>query len=38
MIGLPPVQTPGLTDYPNSDRKLQQAVEKLWGGNQLPEG
>ncbi len=38
VIGLPPVQTPGLTDYPNSDRKLQQAVEKLWGGNQLPEG
>ena len=38
VIGLPPVQTPGLTDYPNSDRKLQQAVEKLWGGKKLQEG
>lgn len=38
VIGLPPVQTPGLTGYPDSDRKLQQAVENLWGGSQLPEG
>lgn len=38
VIGLPPSQTPGLTDYPNCDRKLQQVAEKLWGGNKLPEG
>lgn len=38
VIGLPPSQTPGLTDYPNCDRKLQQTAENLWGGNKMPEG
>ena len=38
VMGLPPLQTPGLTNYPDSDRKLQEGVKKLWGENKLPEG
>jgi hypothetical protein len=29
--GLPPVKSPGLQDYPNADKKLQELGLKMWG-------
>jgi len=31
LVGLPPVHTPGLTGYPESDTKLRAMVADLWG-------
>jgi hypothetical protein len=38
VVGLPPAHTPGLTDYPESERKLSDAVSELWGTNVVPDG
>ena len=31
VIGLPPVKSPSLQDYPYADKKLQELVMKMWG-------
>lgn len=31
IIGPPPVKTPGLTNYPQSEDELRQIIERLWG-------
>jgi len=36
VIGGPPVKTPGLTDYPNCDEKLQALVNEIWGTTKAP--
>lgn len=33
LVGLPPEQTPGLTDYPQSEGKLKAMVDELWGSD-----
>lgn len=38
VVGLPPEQTPGLSDYPKSDEKLKIMVKNLWGSSEAPEG
>ncbi|MDZ7605623.1 MAG: glycosyl hydrolase [Cyclobacteriaceae bacterium] len=37
IIGIPPVKSPSLTDYPNCDEKVENLAEKLWGSLQTPE-
>jgi len=37
ITGNPPVQSPGLTDYPACDEKVKMLAEKLWGSFQIPE-
>ncbi len=36
IIGVPPVKSPGLTDYPNCDEQVKMMSEKLWGTLQTP--
>lgn len=31
LIGNPPLRTPGLSNFPESDRQLRQIAEKVWG-------
>lgn len=31
VIGLPPVKSPSLQDYPNADKRLQELALKMWG-------
>jgi hypothetical protein len=34
IIGAPPVQAPGLTDYPRCDEQVKELAKELWGGGQ----
>jgi hypothetical protein len=36
IIGPPPVKTPGLNDYPNSEIALKQIIDQLWGNIESP--
>jgi hypothetical protein len=36
IIGPPPVKTPGLKDYPNSEIALKQIINQLWGNTDMP--
>lgn len=38
LVGLPPEQTPGLADYPASEKKLQTLVGELWGNDANSKG
>ncbi|MDR2037678.1 MAG: glycosyl hydrolase [Bacteroidales bacterium] len=37
VIGLPPVKSPGLTNYPDCDREVQTIAAELWGGLDIPQ-
>lgn len=37
IIGIPPVQSPGLTGYPDCDKEVKEIAEMVWGDHQLPE-
>lgn len=37
VIGLPPVKSPGLTDFPNCDQQVQSIAQELWGSSDIPE-
>jgi hypothetical protein len=37
VIGLPPLKSPSLTDYPNCDNTIQSMANKLWGGTEIPD-
>ena len=37
VVGLPPLKSPSLNNYPECDREIQQLVQEIWGGNDLPE-
>jgi hypothetical protein len=37
VVGLPPLKSPSLKNYPACDREVQQLVKELWGGNEAPE-
>ena len=36
IIGTPPIKSPGLTDYPNCDTKVEKLAKKLWSSLELP--
>jgi len=36
VIGIPPLKSPGLTDYPDCDARVRQLAEKLWGSLNVP--
>ncbi|HCC86012.1 MAG: Uncharacterized protein XD92_0393 [Proteiniphilum acetatigenes] len=36
IIGIPPVKSPSLTDYPDCDEKVKRLAEKLWGQLEEP--
>jgi hypothetical protein len=36
IVGLPPVKTPGLSNYPNSEIELKQIIDRLWGDTSSP--
>ena len=36
VVGCPPNQTPGLTDYPRADQQLRATVVDVWGGAKEP--
>jgi hypothetical protein len=36
IVGIPPVKSPGLVDYPNCDTQVKAMAEKLWGATQPP--
>lgn len=38
VIGLPPVKSPGLTDYPDCDNKIQVMTKELWDTLSIPSG
>ncbi len=38
IVGLPPVEAPGLSDYPDNDREVQRIVQEMWGNGELPAG
>lgn len=38
VIGLPPVKSPGLTDYPDCDNKIQAMAKELWDTLTIPAG
>ncbi|SFL53161.1 alpha-L-rhamnosidase [Porphyromonadaceae bacterium KH3CP3RA] len=37
IIGIPPLQSPGLTGYPDCDKEVKEIAEMVWGDHQLPE-
>lgn len=37
VIGIPPVKSPSLTDYPGCDEKVKRLAENLWGQFELPK-
>lgn len=37
VIGNPPMQSPGLVDYPACDERVKTLAEKLWGSFQAPD-
>lgn len=37
IIGTPPEKSPGLTDYPNCDKRVNDLAKKLWGTLQTPD-
>jgi hypothetical protein len=37
VAGLPPKKSPSLSNYPACDREVQQLVQELWGGDEIPE-
>ena len=37
IIGLPPVKSPSLTDYPDCDKQVKMLAEKLLGSLQTPD-
>ncbi|MCC5931431.1 MAG: hypothetical protein JJU28_19445 [Cyclobacteriaceae bacterium] len=37
IIGNPPIQSPGLVDYPDCDERVKTLAEKLWGSLQAPD-
>ncbi len=36
VVGMPPAKSPGLEDYPECDKQVENLVQKLWGGNVCP--
>ena len=38
VIGLPPVKSPGLTDFPACDNEVQRIAKELWGSFDAPAG
>lgn len=36
VVGPPPVRTPGLSNYPDSEDELKQIVDRLWGNTKSP--
>jgi hypothetical protein len=36
VIGIPPLKSPGLSGFPECDRKVQSIADKLWGGLEVP--
>ncbi len=36
VVGVPPVRSPGLTDYPRCDQEVATLTQKLWGGKEAP--
>lgn len=36
LLGPPPVKTPGLQNYPQSEKELKQIVNRLWGDTSTP--
>lgn len=38
VMGLPPLRSPGLSDYPECNRRVQTLVKELWGEGQIPDG
>ncbi len=37
VVGVPPVKSPSLTNFPACDKQVQATAEKLWGGVAIPE-
>lgn len=38
VVGLPPVKSPSLTDYPNCDNEIQAIANELWNTATIPTG
>lgn len=38
VMGVPPVKSPSLSDYPACDKEIGELVESVWGSKELPEG
>src|SRR5690554_4162604 len=38
VVGLPPVKSPSLTDYPNCDNEVQAIANELWNTPAIPSG
>lgn len=38
LVGLPPKEAPGLSDYPNNDKEVERIVQEMWGVEELPSG
>lgn len=38
LIGLPPLKSPGLTDYPECDNQIRLMAKELWGDLTIPSG
>lgn len=36
VVGIPPVKSPGLTDYPDCDARVKLLAEELWGSMDVP--
>lgn len=37
LVGLPPVKSPSLVDYPQCDRDVKSLAEELWGTSEIPK-
>ena len=37
VVGIPPSQSPSLSDYPEGDEAVQRIADKMWGTNVIPQ-
>ena len=37
LVGLPPLKSPSLSNYPSCDIEVQELVQELWGSTEIPE-
>ena len=37
IVGIPPIKSPSLMDYPNCDDRVKELAENLWGSLQVPD-
>ncbi len=36
VVGMPPLESPGLSDFPECDKEVQSSAKEIWGNTELP--